>query len=142
MIRHARAPHHDYARHGITSLFAAFNTAEGTVIGELHRLHCAAEFRKFLARIDKAAPASTCISLRPDLPGSISSPLTGRWFGYLTDQKLRRGAYKSVQVLEKDIRAWIANWNTHPRPFIWTKTAEEILESLARYCRRISDAGH
>jgi len=66
----------------------------------------------------------------------------GRWFGFLTDQKIRRGAHKSVQALEKDIRDWIADWNTHPRPFIWTKTAEEILESLARYCRRISDAGH
>ena len=63
-----------------------------------------------------------------------------RWFGYLTDQKIRRGSHKSVQTLEKDIRDWIADWNTHPRPFIWTKTAEEILESLAKYCRRISGA--
>jgi hypothetical protein len=62
--------------------------------------------------------------------------------GYLTGQKIRRGARKSVQALEKDIRDWIAACNTHPRPFIWTKTAEEILESLARCCRRISDAGH
>jgi transposase len=65
-----------------------------------------------------------------------------RWFGFLTDQLLRRGVHQSVQALEADIRAWVADWNQHPRPFIWTKTAEEILESLARYCRRISGAGH
>ena len=65
-----------------------------------------------------------------------------RWFGFLTDQKIRRGAHRSVQALEADIRSWIADWNTHPRPFIWTKTAEEILDSLARFCRRISGAGH
>jgi transposase len=65
-----------------------------------------------------------------------------RWFGFLTDQKIRRGAHKSVQALEADIRDWIADWNTHPRPFVWTTTAEEILESLARFCRRISDAEH
>jgi hypothetical protein len=64
-----------------------------------------------------------------------------RWFGLLADQKLRRGANKSVQTLEADIRAWIADWNSDPRPFIWTKTAEEILESLARCRRRISGAG-
>jgi hypothetical protein len=63
-------------------------------------------------------------------------------FGFLTDQMLRRGVHQSVQALEADIRAWVADWNQHPRPFIWTKTAEEILESLARYCRRISGAGH
>ncbi|GAB3130294.1 hypothetical protein GCM10027161_01890 [Microbispora hainanensis] len=65
-----------------------------------------------------------------------------RWFGFLTDQLIRRGVHKSVQSLEKDIRDWIAQWNNNPRPFVWKKTAEEILESLARYCRRISGAGH
>jgi transposase len=158
---------HDYARHGITSLFAASSTADGTVIGELHRQHRAAEFKKFLATIDKTVPASLDIHLICDNYGTHKTPAikawlarhprfhmhftptgsswinqAGRWFGYLTDQKIRRGAHKSVQALEKDIRDWIADWNTHPRPFIWTKTAEEILESLARYCRRISGAGH
>jgi transposase len=65
-----------------------------------------------------------------------------RWFGFLTDQMIRRGVHKSVRQLEADITAWIAAWNQNPRPFIWTKSAEEILESLARYCRRISGAGH
>ncbi len=65
-----------------------------------------------------------------------------RWFELLTGQMLRRGVHKSVQALEADVRAWVAGWNQHPRPFIWTKTAEEILDSLARYCRRISGAEH
>jgi transposase len=65
-----------------------------------------------------------------------------RWFGYLTSQMLRRGVHKSVQALEADIRAWIDNWNADPRPFAWTKTAEEILDSLARYISRISGGEH
>ena len=65
-----------------------------------------------------------------------------RWFGYLTDQMIRRGAHKSVQALEADIRTWIENWNADPKPFTWTKTAEEILNSLARYIARISGAEH
>jgi hypothetical protein len=65
-----------------------------------------------------------------------------RWFGFLTEQMIRRGVHKSVRALENDIRAWTADWNTHPRPFIWTKSAEEILDSIARYCRRISGAAH
>ena len=162
---------HDHARpadrSGITSLFAAFNIADGTVIGELHRQHRATEFRKFLTTIDKTVPAELDIHLICDNYGTHKTPAiktwlarhprfhlhftpTGsswinqveRWFGFLTDQMIRRGTHKSVQALEADIRAWIADWNTHPRPFIWTKTAEEILDSLARFCRRISDAGH
>ena len=158
---------HDYARNGITSLFAAFNTADGTVIGELHRQHRATEFKKFLTTIDKQVPAELDVHLICDNYGTHKTPAvkawltrhprfhmhftpTGsswinqveRWFGYLTEQKIRRGAHRSVRALEADIRAWITDWNTNPRPFIWTKTAEEILESLARFCRRISGAGH
>jgi transposase len=158
---------HDYARNGITSLFAAFNIADGSVIGQLHRQHRAVEFTKFLVTIDKAVPAELDIHLVCDNYGTHKTPTvkawlarhprfhmhftpTGsswinqveRWFGFLTDQKIRRGAHKSVQALEADIRSWIKDWNTHPRPFIWTKTAEEILESLSRFCRRISGAGH
>ena len=158
---------HDYARNGITSLFAAFNIADGTVIGELHRQHRATEFKKFLTTIDKAVPQQLDVHVVCDNYGTHKTPAikswlarhprfhvhftpTGsswinqveRWFGFLTGQLLRRGAHKSVQALEADIRAWIADWNQHPRPFIWTKTAEEILDSLARYCRRISGAEH
>jgi transposase len=151
---------HDYARHGITTLFAAFDIADGTVIGELHRQHRATEFKKFLITIDKTVPAELDIHLICDNYGTHKTSAikawlarhprfhmhftpTGsswinqveRWFGFLAEQKIRRGAHKSVQALEADIRDWITDWNAHPRPFIWTKTAEEILESLTRFCR-------
>ena len=158
---------HDYARHGVTSLFAAFNIADGTVISEIHRKHRAVEFKKFLIAIDKAVPAELDVHLICDNLSTHKTPAingwlakhprfqlhftpTGsswinqveRWFGYLTDQLLRRGVHKSVQALEKDVRDWIKTWNDNPRPFVWTKTAEEILDSLARYISRISDARH
>jgi hypothetical protein len=65
-----------------------------------------------------------------------------RWFGRLTDDMIRCGAHKNVQALEADIRAWVGNWNADPKPFIWTKTAQQILESIGRLCQRISGAGH
>jgi transposase len=158
---------HDYARHGVTSLFAAFNIADGTVISELHRRHRHQEFLKFLKRIDKNVPATLGVHLVCDNYGTHKTPAiqewlarhprfcvhftpTGsswinqveRWFGYLTDQKIRRGVHKSVQSLEADIRAWIDTWNENPRPFAWTKTAEEILNSLAEYMAKISGATH
>ncbi len=158
---------HDYARNGITSLFAAFNIADGQVIGQLHRQHRAVELKKLLTTIDKAVPAELDVHLVCDNYETHKTPIvrawlarhprfhmhftpTGsswinqveRWFGFLTEEKIRRGAHKSVRSLEADIRSWIAGWNTNPRPFTWTKTAEEILESLARFCRRISGAGH
>jgi transposase len=158
---------HDYARHGVTSLFAASGIADGTVITELHRQHRAVEFRKFLTAIDKAVPASLEVHLVCDNLATHKTPAiqawlarhprfhlhftptgsswinqAGRWFGYLTDQKIRRGVHKSVQALEADIRTWITTWNDNPRPFTWTKTADEILNSLAKYLARISDAGH
>jgi transposase len=158
---------HDYVRHGTTSLFAAFNIADGRVISSLHRRHRAAEFKKFLARIDKAVPAGLEVHLVCDNlathktavsqdwlarhprfhlhftpAGSSWINQVERWSGYLTDQMIRRGVHKSVQALEADIRAWIASWNADPKPFVWTKTAEEIRDSLARYIARISGAGH
>jgi LuxR family transcriptional regulator, maltose regulon positive regulatory protein len=157
---------HDYVRHGTTSLFAAFNIADGTVISSLHRRHRATEFKKFLVRIDKAVPADldvhlVCDNLATHKTAAIQDWLarhprfrldftpTGsswinqveRWFGYLTDQRIRRGMHKSVQALEADIRDWIENWNKNPRPFTWTKAAEEILDSQAMYIARISGAG-
>jgi transposase len=158
---------HDYVRHGITSLFAAFNIADGTVISELHRHHRATEFRKFLITIDKTVPAGLEVHLVCDNYATHKTPAirawlerhprfrlhftpTGsswinqveRWFAYLTVQKIRRGVHRSVQALEADIRAWIQQWNANPRPFTWNKTAEQILGSLARYLARISGAGH
>jgi transposase len=158
---------HDYTRHGTTSLFAAFNIADGTVIGELHRKHRAVEYRKFLIAIDKAVPAELDVHVVCDNLATHKTALvhewlarhprfhvhftpTGsswinqveRWFGYLTDQVTRRGVHKSVQALEADVRAWIDDWNSDPKPFVWKKTAEEILDSLSRYLQRTSGAGH
>ena len=158
---------HDYVRHGTTSLFAAFNTADGTVISSVHRRHRTIEFKKFLAKIDAEVPAHLDVHLVCDNYGTHKSPAiktwlaahprfhmhhtptysswinqVERWFAYLTDQLLRRGDHRSVQALEKDIRAWVEAWNTNPKPFIWTKTAEQILESLGRLIARINGAGH
>jgi transposase len=154
---------HDYVRHGTTTLFAAFNIADGTVIGELHRRHRATEFKKFLTTIDKAVPEGLDIHLICDNYGTHKTPAikawlarhprfhlhftpTGsswinqveRWFGYLTEQLVRRGVHKSVQALESAIRTWVNTWNDDPKPFVWTKTAEEILDSLSRYLQRVT----
>jgi len=158
---------HDYVRHGTAGLFAAFSIADGTVISSLYRHHRAAEFKKFLARIDKNVPAGLEVHLVCDNLATCKAPViqawlarhprfrlhftpTGsswinqveRWFGYLTAQKIRRGVHKSVQALEAGIRAWIENWNQNPRPFAWTKTAEEILDSLAKYIAKISGVAY
>jgi transposase len=158
---------HDYVRHGTTSLFAAFNTADGTVISSLHRRHRTIEFKKFLAKIDAEVPAELDVHLVCDNYGTHKSPaivkwLTAhprfqvhytptysswinqveRWFAYLTDDLLRRGDHRSVHALETDIRAWVQAWNQNPQPFIWTKTAEQILDSLRRLIQRINGAGH
>ena len=157
----------DYARHGVTSLFAAFNIADGTVISELHRRHRHQEFLKFLKKIDKNVPNGLDVHLVCDNYGTCKTPEikdwlarhprfhvhftpTGsswinqveRWFGYLTNQKIRRGVHKSVQALEADIRQWIEHWNEDPKPFAWVKTADEILNSLAEYMSKISGAAH
>jgi len=158
---------HDYIRHGITTLFAALDVATGQVIGSIHRRHRATEFKKFLTKLDKQVPADLDVHLICDNYSTHKSPtittwLTAhprfhmhftptysswlnqveRWFGLLTDQKLRRGAHKSIYALERDIRDWITNWNDDPKPFTWTKTSDEILERLASYLQRIPGAGH
>jgi transposase len=74
--------------------------------------------------------------------GSSWLNLVERWFAELTNKKLRRGVHRSTQALERDIRAWIADWNDDPRPCVWTKTSDQMLETLASYCRRINDSGH
>ncbi|MFF0140767.1 IS630 family transposase [Streptomyces sp. NPDC005227] len=154
---------HDYYRHGITSLFAAFNIADGSVISQLHRRHRAVEFKKFLVTIDKAVPAGLDVHLVCDNyathntaeiktwlgkhprfhvhftpTGSSWMNQVERWFGLLTDKLIRRGVHTSVRALEQDIRTWIDGWNQNPRPFTWTKTADEILNSLADYLTKIN----
>ena len=122
------------------------------MISALHRQHRAVEFKKFLTAIDKAVPAELDVHLVCDNLATHKTPAirdwltkyprftlhftpTGsswinqveRWFGFLTDQLLKRGVHKSVVALENDVREWIATWNADPRPFAWTKTAQEIL---------------
>ena len=158
---------HDYVRWGTTTLFAALDTASGTVIGSLHRRRRAIEFKKFLTKLDREVPADLdvhliCDNLSTHKTPSIQAWLDAharfhmhftptssswlnqveRWFGLLTDKQLKRGVHRSVQALEKDIRAWINTWNDNPRPFAWTKTADQILERLASYIQRIPGAGH
>ncbi|CAM5240100.1 IS630 family transposase [Streptomyces hirsutus] len=158
---------HDYVRGGVTTLFAALNTATGEVIGQIHRRHRAVEFKKFLVRIDREVPVGLDVHLICDNASTHKTPAiqrwlaahprfhvhftptsnpwlnqVERWFGLLTDKQIRRGAHKNVQALEKDIRNWIKIWNEDPKPFVWTKTADEILERLAGYLKRIPDSGH
>jgi len=158
---------HDYVRHGTTSLFAAFNTADGTVISSLHRRHRTIEFRKFLIKIDSEIPQELDIHLVCDNYGTHKTPAirkwlaehprfymhftptysswinqVERWFGCITEQLIRRGDHRSVQALEADIRNWIKAWNEDPKPFIWTKTAEQILSSIGRLMQRVNGAGH
>ncbi|WP_285702209.1 IS630 family transposase [Actinomadura sp. NBRC 104412] len=158
---------HDYLRNGITTLFAALDVASGQIIGSIHRRHRASEFRKFLAKIDKQVPADLEVHLICDNYGTHKHPTVitwldahprfhmhftptysswlnqvERWFGLLTQQRLQRGVHKTLRALENDIRDWIKTWNRDPRPFTWTKTADEILERLASYLERIPGAGH
>jgi transposase len=158
---------HDYVRNGITTLFAALDVATGTVIGSIHRRHRAEEFRKFLTKLDKEIPTELDVHLICDNYSTHKHPtiqrwLTAhprfhmhftptysswlnqveRWFGLLTDKRLRRGTHRSIRALENDIRAWIEQWNRDPKPFTWTKTADEILERLASYLQRIPGAGN
>jgi transposase len=158
---------HDYARSGTTTLFAALDVASGQVIGSLHRRHRAIEFKKFLAKIDAEVPADLDVHLVCDNLSTHKTPAiikwldahprfhlhftptssswlnqVERWFGLLTDKQLRRGVHKSLHALEKDIRTWVATWNDNPRPFTWTKTADQIFERLNSYIQRIPGAGH
>ena len=158
---------HDYVRNGTTSLFAAFDLASGPVIAQPYRRHRHQEFLRFLKLIDAAVPADLDLHLVLDNYATHKTPeihkwllrhprfhlhftptssswmnLVERWFAELTNRKLRRSAHRSVTELEDDIRKWINEWNKDPKPFVWTKTADEILETLAAYCGLISDSGH
>jgi transposase len=154
---------HDYYRHGVTSLFAAFDIADGSVIHQIHRRHRAIEYKKFLTAIDKAVPADldvhvVCDNYATHNTEAVRTWLTAhprfrihftptgsswlnqveRWFGLLTDKLIRRGVHTSVQALEEDIRTWISIWNTNPQPFTWTKTADQILASLGDYLAKVT----
>jgi transposase len=158
---------HDYSRHGTTTLFAALNIATGKVIGEVHRRHRAKEFLAFLRTIDEATPAKLDVHLVMDNYGTHKTPSVKawmarhprfhahftptssswlnqveRWFATLTERQIRRGTHRSTVELEQAIRSYLDANNRHPRPFVWSKTADEILESIKRFCMRTSNSGH
>ena len=157
---------HDYVRHGTTTLFAALEVATGKVLDACYDRHRHQEFLRFLRQVAKAYPrrklhvvvdnyathkhptVQAWLARNPRItlhftPTSASwMNLVERWFAELTNRKLRRSTHRSVVELEADIRKWTNAWNKNPKPFIWTKTANEILETLAAYCQRINDSGH
>ena len=151
---------HDYVRHGTTSLFAALDASTGKVIGQCHRRHRAVEFRKFLDAIESEVPAELDVHLIADnyathktalirnwfakrprfhihfTPTSASwLDLVERWFGLLTEKQLRRGVHQSSGELEAAIYRYLDVTNEDPKPLVWTKTADQILASVARFCQ-------
>ena len=158
---------HDYRRHGTTNLYAALDVASGYVITDMMPRHRAEEFRRFLNLIDHSVPADLDVHVIVDNNATHKTPaiqrwllrhprftlhftptysswlnLVERWFAELTNRWLRRGTHRSTRELVASIRTWITNWNDEPKPFVWHKTADEILDNLANYCQRISDSGH
>jgi transposase len=158
---------HDYVRNGTTNLYAALDVASGQVITNMTARHRAEEFRKFLNIIDKEVPEHLDVHVVLDNVSTHKTPsiqrwlqrhprftfhftptysswmnLVERWFAELTNKWLRRGTHRSVRQLIASIRTWVTNWNDDPKPFVWHKTADEILDSLATYIQRIPDSGH
>jgi transposase len=158
---------HDYTRHGVTNLYAALDVASGKVISQLTPRHRATEFKRFLAQVDRAVPAGLDLHVICDNASTHKTPaiqrwllahphvhlhftptysswlnLVERWFAELTTKWLRRGTHRSVAELQQSIQAWIDTWNQDPRPFVWTRTADQILDTIASYCQRINDSGH
>ena len=158
---------HDYVRHGTTSLFAALDAQTGAVLGACYPRHRAVEFRKFLDRIEAAVPLDLDVHLIVDNASTHKTALIRRWlqkrprfhmpftptssswinmverfFSALTTQQLQRGAHRSTAELEAAIQDYVAHHNTRPKPFVWTKSADEILASVARFCQRTSGSGH
>jgi len=158
---------HDYVRNGTTNLYAALDLASGKVISEMTPRHRADEFRKFLNLIERSVPAGLQVHVVLDNSSTHKTPsiqrwlkshprftlhftptysswlnLVERWFAELSEKWIKRGSHRSVRDLVASIRTWIANWNDDPKPYVWHKSAEEILDGLAAYCQRINDSGH
>jgi len=152
---------HDYKRNGTTSLFAALELKTSRVIGQLHRRHRSVEFRSFLDVIEAQVPAQLDVHLILDNYGTHKTALirkwlakrprfhvhftptygswinlVERWFAELTNKRIRRGVFRSVKELETAIREYIDVRNEDPTPFVWTRTADQILASIARYAQR------
>jgi transposase len=156
---------HDYKRHGTTTLFAALDTATGKLLGQCYARHRSVEFKKFLQTIDKNVPKDLNVHLVLDnysihktqmihewllkhprfhlhfTPTSASwLNLVERWFAELSNKQIKRGSHRSVEELETAIESYIAHVNENPKPFVWTKSAEQIIESVGRFCLRISNS--
>jgi transposase len=162
--RHAR---HDHKRNGTSSLFAALELASGKIIRSLHARHRAIEFKKFLQKIDQEVPADLDIHMILDNYSTHNTPqiqrwlaahprfhlhftptsaswinLVERWFAEPTTRKLRRGVHRTITELNTDIEDWNEHWNENPKPYAWTKTADETLNNLTRYCNTINASRH
>lgn len=158
---------HDYVRNGTADLYAALDVASGKVITQMTERHRAVEFRGFLNLIDRTVPDSLDVHVICDNASTHKAPeirrwlarhrrftlhytptysswmnQVERWFSELTTKKLRRSTHRTVTELRNDVNDWVQRWNDNPRPYTWTKTADEILDSLANYCQRINDSGH
>jgi transposase len=158
---------HDYVRHGTIDLYAALNLATGVVTHQLTPRHRAIEFQKFLNLIDHTVPPELTVHVVLDNSSTHKTPAIGRWllrhprfelhftptsaswmnlverwFAEITNKWLRRGTHRSVKELAASITHWVGTWNDEPRPYVWHKTADEIFDSLAQYCQRISESGH
>jgi transposase len=157
---------HDYKRHGTTTLFAALNMVDGKVIGTCMKRHRHREFVKFLKMIDKQTPAGRDLHLIVDNYATHKTPAVKRWlkthkrfhlhftptsaswlnmverfFAEITRKRIRRGVFKSVPELESAIMLYLDNHNAAPKPFIWTKSAGEILEKIAR-AKQVLESQH
>ena len=152
---------HDYQRHGTTSLFAALELKTSHVIAQLHRRHRSSEFRQFWDLIETNVPAELEAHIILDNYGTHKTALirnwfakrprfhlhftptyaswinlVERWFAEITNKRIRRGVFRSVKELEAAIREYIEVHNENPKPFVWTRTADQILESFARFAQR------
>lgn len=157
---------HDYKRHGTTSLFAALELKTSRVIGQMHRRHRSQEFRSFLSTIEANVPAELDVHIVMDNYGTHKTAiirnwfakrprfhvhftptygswlnLVERWFAEITNKRIRRGIFRSVKELEGAIREYIEVHNGDPKPFVWTRTADEILASIARFAQRTASVG-
>lgn len=158
---------HDYARHGTTTLFAALDAKTGQVIGKCYRRHRATEFVKFLRVIDESVPTKLDVHLILDNYSTHKTPTVRRWlarhprfhvhytptycswinlveswFAVLTNRRLRRSSFRSTRQLEIAVQSYIETANEQPAPFIWSKSADDILKSVERFCQRISGTHH
>lgn len=158
---------HDYERHGTTTLFAAFDILSGKVIGQTHRRHRSSEFLQFLRAIEASVPSVLDVHLVMDNYGTHKTPAikawfarhprfhvhftptsaswlnqVERWFATLTQRYIRRGTHRSTRELEQALKRYVEMHNADPKPFQWTKTTEQILASIERFCLRTSNSRH